>query len=146
MDKRKVLCVDDEAANIKIMSNMLRDEYEVFVSLSGSAALELAKMQHPDIILLDMLMPDMNGVEVCEALKADPDTADIPVFFVTSMDDMFNEAVGFKAGALDYVTKPVSPHVLAAIDNVEVDLWLLFFQQFSAFTGVGAVFAAKDHQ
>ncbi len=119
--KWSVLVVDDEPANIKIISSILQDEYKVLAATSGEQAIKLTTEQQPDIVLLDMMMPEMNGVEVCQTLKKDKATRDIPVIFVTVMDDMANEEVGFKAGAADYIAKPVHPLVLKARIKVHID-------------------------
>ena len=118
---RKVLVVDDEPINIKIISNILKDEYEVLAAVDGAQAIKVTMQQQPDIILLDMMMPGMNGIEVCEQIKKNRATRDIPVLFVTVLDDMNNEEIGFKAGAADYITKPVHPHVLKARIQIHID-------------------------
>ncbi len=119
--RRKVLVVDDEPVNIKIVMNILRDDYEILAAVSGVQALKVAKEQQPDIILLDMVMPEMNGIEVCQKLKKDSATRDIPVFFVTVMDDLSNEEVGLKAGAADYIAKPVQPDILKARLKIHIE-------------------------
>ncbi|MDH3994141.1 MAG: response regulator, partial [Gammaproteobacteria bacterium] len=83
-DKNRVLIVDDEPGNIKILSNVLAGDYALSVATSGAQALQVAQVQMPDIVLLDMVMPEMDGIQVCEALKANEQTSDIPVIFVTS--------------------------------------------------------------
>jgi putative two-component system response regulator len=114
--KNRVLIVDDEPGNIKILSNVLSGDYVMSVATNGKQALEIARIQLPDIVLLDMIMPEMDGIEVCLALKADPATADIPVIFVTSMTDTANEERGLESGAVDDISKPISPpHVKARV-------------------------------
>ncbi len=110
--RQSVLIVDDEPNNVKVLRETLKGSYEIFVALSGRDALEVARRSLPDIILLDIMMPGMDGYAVCEALKADPSIKDIPVIFVTAMDQMEDEARGLSLGAIDYLTKPVSPPIV----------------------------------
>ena len=123
-EKNRLLIVDDEPTNIQILSEILQEQYVLNAATSGAKALELASSQHPDLVLLDMMMPDMNGLEVCKALKADPATADIPVIFVTSMSDPENEERGFKVGAVDYISKPVSPPIVRARVKIHIQNYL----------------------
>jgi CheY-like chemotaxis protein len=110
-----VLVVDDIASNIKVIAGMLADEgYGVKVAISGRKALELVPVHRPDIILLDVMMPDMDGFEVCRRLKADPASADIPVIFLSAKDQADDIVGGLELGAVDYVTKPVDPAILKA--------------------------------
>ena len=110
-----VLVVDDIATNIKVIAGMLADEgYGVKVAISGRKALEIVRAQRPDIILLDVMMPDMDGFEVCRRLKADPATADVPVIFLSAKDQADDIVGGLELGAVDYVTKPVDPAILKA--------------------------------
>ena len=104
-----MLIVDDELINLKILANILEDEYTISVATNGKQALEVARENKPDMILLDVVMPKMHGIDVCKDLKADENLRRIPVIFVTSMSDSANEEAGFAAGACDYITKPVHP-------------------------------------
>jgi putative two-component system response regulator len=104
-----VLVVDDTETNLDILVATLGDTYEVAVAMDGPSALELAAGQHPDLILLDIMMPGLDGYEVCRRLMADPATAAIPVIFLTAMTDVADKARGFALGAVDYVTKPFEP-------------------------------------
>ena len=113
-DKALILVVDDQATVIRIMSNMLQPTYDVCAATNGLKAIEIAKNQQPDLILLDNIMPGITGVETCMALKLDPETKKIPVIFVTAMDDKHNEVVGLKAGAVDYIPKPPSAEIVRA--------------------------------
>lgn len=113
-DKPVLLVVDDQTTVVRVLGRMLSDQYVVLVATNGPRALEIAAEQRPDLILLDMVMPEMSGIEVCQKLKENPDTQNIPVIFVTSMDDRHNEARGFKAGAADYISKPPSPEIVQA--------------------------------
>ncbi|NGZ83060.1 response regulator [Duganella aceris] len=110
-----VLVVDDIATNIKVIAGMLADEgYSVKVAISGRKALELVPVHRPDLILLDVMMPEMDGFEVCRRLKADPASADIPVIFLSAKDQADDIVGGLELGAVDYVTKPVDPAILKA--------------------------------
>jgi len=113
--KSVVLVVDDISENIDIMIGILENDYVVKMALDGERALEIAaKEPHPDIILLDIMMPGMNGYEVCTILKEDVSTSNIPVIFVTAKDDLRGELKGFDVGGVDYITKPVIPEIVLA--------------------------------
>ena len=115
MDKQIVLVVDDTPDNIDVMSGILRPDYKVKAALSGAKALKIASgVPKPEIILLDVMMPEMDGYEVCKRLKADPTTADIPIIFVTAMSAEVDETHGLDLGAVDYITKPVRPSIVKA--------------------------------
>ena len=109
-----VLIVDDEITNIKVLSSLLRDDLNVVFATNGTAALELAETKRPDLVLLDIMMPGIDGYEVCRKLKANPQTSHIPVIFVTARDQEQDEANGFSAGAIDFITKPFSPMLVKA--------------------------------
>jgi putative two-component system response regulator len=109
-----ILAVDDEASNLQLLRQILQDHYRLRFAKDGPRALELVREEAPDLILLDVMMPGMSGYEVCAALKADPRTASIPVIFVTALTDTDDEVEGFEAGAVDYITKPVSPPIVRA--------------------------------
>jgi len=102
----RVLLVDDVRDNITILIETLKDDYQLGFALNGPDALKYAKHKSPDLILLDIVMPDMDGYEVCRRLKSDPDTRDIPVLFITSLDEIENKTNAFEVGAVDYITKP----------------------------------------
>jgi adenylate cyclase len=112
-----VLVVDDTPDNLSLMSGLLKDDYKVKVASSGEKALRIAAADHPpDLILLDIMMPGMDGYEVCRRLKADPKTRDIPVIFLTARAEMEDEKKGLDLRAVDYITKPISaPIVLARV-------------------------------
>ena len=113
-----VLAIDDSPENLVLMSTLLKDRYKVKVANSGARGLELAQTANPDIILLDIMMPDMDGYAVCERLKHDPATAHIPVIFLTARADTEDEKHGLEVGAVDYITKPISPPIfLMRIQN-----------------------------
>jgi len=109
-----ILAVDDEASNLQLLRQILQDHYRLRFAKDGQRALELAREETPDLILLDVMMPGMSGYEVCAALKADPAVASIPVIFVTALTETDDELEGFEAGAVDYITKPVSPPIVRA--------------------------------
>jgi sigma-B regulation protein RsbU (phosphoserine phosphatase) len=112
---KTVLLVDDEPANIQIVNTILKDIYKTRIATSGAKALELANQEPaPDLILLDVMMPEMNGYEVCSRLKSADRTRDIPVIFLTGQTDIEDETQGFKVGAVDYIHKPFSPAVVQA--------------------------------
>ncbi len=113
-DKPVLLVVDDQTTVVRVLGRMLSEDYVVHVATNGKRAIEIAEEKIPDLILLDMVMPEMSGIEVCQLLKKNPKTQHIPVIFVTSMDDRHNEARGFKAGAADYISKPPSPEIVHA--------------------------------
>jgi serine phosphatase RsbU (regulator of sigma subunit) len=115
MAKSRILVVDDTPANIKILADLLRKDYLLSVATSGADALEIAGSEdRPDLVLLDIMMPEMDGYEVCRRLKADPRTKDVPVIFVTAMSEVDDETRGFSLGAVDYVTKPIRPPIVKA--------------------------------
>lgn len=122
--KNRILIVDDEPGNIKILSNILAGDYALSVATSGAQALQIAQVQLPDIVLLDMVMPEMDGIQVCETLKANEETKDIPVIFVTSMSDTANEERGLDAGAVDYISKPISPPIVKARVKIHIQNYL----------------------
>jgi putative two-component system response regulator len=110
-----VLITDDTPEDITILSNILRNTYRVKVATDGERALKLARTEpRPDIILLDIMMPNMSGYQVCRFLKDDLDTCNIPIIFVTAMDDVEAETRGLEAGAVDYIAKPFSPPIVKA--------------------------------
>lgn len=112
--KPLILVVDDESANLRVLKQILQDEYQLSFAKSGQEALRLVGQKRPDLILLDIMMPDMTGLELCNTLKASPRSAAIPVIFVTALSDEADEATGFAAGAVDYITKPVSSAIVRA--------------------------------
>ena len=109
-----ILAVDDEASNLQLLRHILQDQYRLLFAKDGPRALELARQEQPQLILLDVMMPGMTGYEACRLLKADPVTAAIPVIFVTALAEADDEVIGFDAGAVDYITKPVSPPIVRA--------------------------------
>jgi len=113
-DNKTVLIVDDVSANIDILKDMLCSEFKVKATLKGEKALIIAQREpHPDLILLDVVMPEMDGYEVCRQLKGNSQTADIPVVFVTANDSPDEISKGLGLGAIGYLTKPVNPDKLS---------------------------------
>ena len=110
----RLLLVDDEPTNLQVLRHVLQADYRLLFATDGARALQVAREQQPQLILLDIMMPGMDGYAVCRALKADPATAAVPVIFVTALNDSQDETAGFDAGAVDYITKPVSPPVVRA--------------------------------
>lgn len=114
-DRRpQLLVVDDEPANLQVLRHILQEDYRLLFAKDGAKALELAAREKPELILLDVMMPGMTGYQVCAQLKATPATSAIPVIFVTALADVEDEAQGFAVGAVDYITKPVSPPIVKA--------------------------------
>src|SRR6201997_17488 len=114
-EKKTVLLVDDAPANIQIVNSILKDIYKIRIATSGAKALELVKVAPPpDLVLLDVMMPEMDGYEVCTRLKLDSETRDIPVIFLTGQTEVEDETKGFDVGAGDYIHKPFSPAVVKA--------------------------------
>lgn len=110
----RILVVDDELINVKLMTSVFGDDYEVIFATYGEQALALARAVPPDLILLDVMMAGMDGYEVCRRLKADEQTRDIPVIFVTAHMNPLKEIEGLDIGAVDYITKPINPAVVRA--------------------------------
>jgi putative two-component system response regulator len=109
-----ILAVDDEASNLQLLRQILQDSYRLLFAKDGVRALELARTERPDLVLMDVMMPGMTGYHACAALKSDPATASIPVIFVSALSETSDELEGFDAGAVDYITKPVSPPIVRA--------------------------------
>ena len=112
--KWSILVVDDVDTNIDILVGILGDQYDLSVAMDGESALEAVNDDPPDLILLDIMMPGMDGYEVCQRIKTNLKTEKIPIIFVTAMTDIVDEARGFGVGAVDYITKPISPPVVQA--------------------------------
>lgn len=113
MSKRAlILCVDDEPVNLMILEELLQDSYELTSARSGAGCLQQVELQKPDLILLDVNMPDIDGLETCARLKADPETAEIPIIFVSALASQEELMAGYEAGGDDYITKPFSEEIL----------------------------------
>ncbi len=118
-DKANILVVDDTPDNLRLLSAILTDQgYRVRKALNGQTALKTVRTVPPDLILLDINMPEMNGYEVCQELKADHQTQEIPIIFISALDDVLDKVKAFKVGGIDYITKPFqAEEVIARIDN-----------------------------
>ncbi len=118
-----ILIIDDEPVNIKLLSGLLRDKYAIMAVNSGKKAVEMIKRGNvPDLILLDIIMPEMSGYDVCERLQKDESTKDIPVIFISGMNQDEDEERGLKMGAVDYITKPFVPAVVLARVDTHIKL------------------------
>jgi putative two-component system response regulator len=122
-EQEMILVVDDTPDNLQLISELLIDRYRVKVANNGAKALRIAQgSPAPDLILLDIMMPEMDGYEVCRRLKADPQTRDIPLIFLTAKSEVADEQLGFDLGAADYITKPISPPIVLARVKAQLQL------------------------
>lgn len=118
MKKSKILIVDDMPENLGVLFNLLNDHYEVLAAENGSIALEIIEQDKPDLVLLDIMMPDIDGYEVCRILKNSNHTKDIPIIFISALNELENKVKGLNLGAVDYITKPFQQEeVLARINS-----------------------------
>ena len=121
--KSKILVVDDTPENIQVLMGTLKDAYAIVAAINGEKALKLAAADPPpDLILLDIMMPGMDGFEVCQRLKAEPGTRDIPVIFLSALDDTVNKVKGFSLGAVDYISKPFQPEEVTVRVNTHLTI------------------------
>ena len=111
-NRHKILAVDDDPGNIKIMTAALKSEYDIISALNGHNAIDQLKEHTPDLILLDVMMPDLSGFDVCRIIKSDVAFADIPVIFLTAMDTYDAQLQGLELGGIDYIAKPVNLDLL----------------------------------
>ena len=117
-----VLIVDDTLENIRLLSDCLKSRYEVLAANNGDKALATASRFKPDLILLDIMMPEMNGYEVCKKLKSNSETSDIPIIFLTALNEDQDEYKGLSLGAVDYISKPFNPYILLSRINTHLNL------------------------
>ncbi|ANC92196.1 GGDEF domain-containing protein [Azospirillum humicireducens] len=110
----KILVVDDIPSNVHVLSRILKDEYDIYFATDGEKALDLVQVRMPDLVLLDIMMPGMDGFEVCRRIKGDPATHDIPVIFISAKSEVEDETRGLEVGAIDFITKPISPPIVKA--------------------------------
>ncbi len=123
MEKKfKILVVDDNPDNIRVMVELLKKDYQLNAATNGFDAIEIALKWQPDLILLDIMMPEINGYYVCIQLKSDPATENIPIIFVTALSDTTNELMGLDLGAVDYIIKPIVPDLLKARVKSHIEL------------------------
>jgi len=127
----KVLVVDDAPENLMIMESILAKDYALKLISDSSAALEYAFANPPDLILLDVMMPEIDGFEICRRLKANPKLSDVPVIFITSKTDVADEERGFSVGASDFIHKPISAPIVAA--RVKTHIKIKFMLDFLKF-------------
>ena len=111
-EKHTILAVDDTPANIDVVKGVLADDYVIQAAINGPMALKIVEKRPPDLILLDIMMPEMDGYEVCEILKSQAHSREIPVIFLTAKTQVEDETRGLSVGAVDYITKPISPPIL----------------------------------
>ena len=110
----KILVVDDIPSNVHVLSRILKDDYDIYFATDGEKALDLVQARMPDLVLLDIMMPGMDGFEVCRRIKSDPATHDIPVIFISAKSEVEDETRGLEVGAIDFITKPISPPIVKA--------------------------------
>lgn len=120
--RHRILVVDDEPNNRKLLFQILKDSYQSAFAVNGEQALEITKQIQPDLILLDIMMPGMDGYQVCQRLKSNTRTRSIPVIFITAMTAVEDEALGFEVGCADYITKPFSPSIVLARVKTQLEL------------------------
>lgn len=137
----KILIIDDSTVNTMLLTGLLEDEHQIITADNGQTGIELAAAEEPDLVLLDVTMPGMDGYTVCDELKTAIGTRDIPVIFVTAMDDMEDEARGLEMGAIDYITKPFSPQIVKARvrNHLELKLYRDRLMQLSMIDGLTAI-------
>lgn len=110
----KILVVDDIPSNVHVLSRVLKGDYDIYFATDGEKALDLVQTRMPDLVLLDIMMPGMDGFEVCRRIKSDPATHDIPVIFISAKSEVEDETRGLEVGAIDFITKPISPPIVKA--------------------------------
>jgi len=124
LEKQTILIVDDEPQNIDVLSGILKSNYKVKAALNGEKALKIVQSKNkPDLILLDVMMPGIDGYEVCKTLKADILTKHIPIIFITAKNEVTDEEHGFELGAVDYISKPISPPLVLARVKAQLALY-----------------------
>lgn len=121
----RVLIVDDTKANVDVLVETLRDKYKISVALNGQDALRAIARNKPDLVLLDIMMPDMDGYEVCARIKDNPETSEIPVIFISALDETESKTTGFAHGAVDYMTKPFDADEVKARAKAQLELVVL---------------------
>jgi diguanylate cyclase (GGDEF)-like protein len=120
-----ILVIDDEHLYLELIADVLGDDYKILVADEGMTGMEIAAENLPQLILLDLMMPGIDGFEVYRCLKADPRTCEIPVIFITGMGDVATETKGLKMGAVDYINKPINPHLVKARVNTQINFKLM---------------------
>lgn len=122
LTRQKILIVDDMPSNIKVLGETLKDLYEICFARSGKEALQVVNDDQPDLILLDIMMPGIDGYDVCRCLRAERKSREIPIIFITARDDVGDETKGFLLGAVDYITKPFNPEIVKARVKTHLEL------------------------
>jgi PleD family two-component response regulator len=122
MKMEQILIVDDMPGNIKILGEILKDKYKIIVASNGKAATQLASEKMPDLILMDVMMPEMDGFTACQIIKSDPKTAEIPIIFITSLSDTSDIVTGFETGGVDYIVKPFNAKEVQVRINTHLHL------------------------
>ncbi|MBE9561821.1 MAG: hybrid sensor histidine kinase/response regulator [Proteobacteria bacterium] len=134
MTKYRILVVDDEPVNLRTLGNILKNHYEVIIAKNGKSALNMAVIEPmPDLILLDIMMPVIDGYEVCRQLKQNPSTQHIPIIFVSAMNNEVDETKGLELGAVDYIAKPISPSIVSARVKTQLKLMSAYKKLTSAY-------------
>lgn len=118
----RLLIVDDDPYNIHLLANIFNEDYDISFATNGKKALEIALAEKPDLILLDVIMPEMNGYDVCKELKCNPHTLEIPIIFVTAHSEATEEIRGLEIGAVDYISKPFCPAIVKIRVKNQIDL------------------------
>lgn len=121
-ERLMILLVDDAPANIQMLNETLKDEYKLFFATNGRDAIRITKESMPDLVLLDVIMPEMDGYEVCRIMKADHILQNIPIIFITAMRQQEDEAIGLELGAVDYITKPFNPTIVKLRIRNQIEL------------------------
>lgn len=121
-NKPKILIVDDEPANLRVLKGILQSDYQLTFAKNGEDAIKLVEKDKPALILLDIMMPGMSGFDVCKILKSQTKNKNIPIIFVSALSEEMDEASGFEMGAVDYITKPVSPTLVKARVKTHISL------------------------
>ena len=110
LEVKQLICiVDDDLVNAEVLSSVLADDYRICVANNGTEAIEMISKELPDLVLMDIMMPDIDGFEVCEIIKEQAETAEIPVIFLTGLEDQGDQEKGFDMGAMDFISKPIQP-------------------------------------
>jgi putative two-component system response regulator len=127
----KILIIDDEIVSSKALAMQLEADYEISLNHDGRNIAELIRQNRPDLILLDIMLPEVSGYDICEALRVSKETEDIPVIFLTGLEDSFNEQIGLDMGAVDYVIKPISPEILKTriLNVIQVNMYIEFLEK-----------------
>jgi diguanylate cyclase (GGDEF)-like protein len=121
-EQEKLLIVDDEPENIRMLNETLRSDYLLSSAINGREALKVAALIRPDLVLLDIRMPEMDGYEVCQAMQADPRLCEIPIIFVTALSGEEDESIGLALGAVDYIIKPFRPAIIRQRVSIHLEL------------------------